>query len=132
MASDTSEPTISAQEAEIEMPRATIAPLILSLGIAMLAVGTITSPVFLLVGGVIGIAGLSLWIVQLQPGHGYFRERFVPVSQRPSMISRRPSAVEYLQSGMPGYRLRLPMEIHPISAGFRGGIVGGLVMPVPA
>jgi uncharacterized membrane protein YagU involved in acid resistance len=132
MVSDTSEPTISAHEAEIEMPRATIAPLILSLGIAMLAAGTITSPVFLIVGGVIGIAGLSLWIVQLQPGHGHFHERFVPVAQRPSMISSRPSAVEHLQSGMPGYRLRLPMEIHPISAGVRGGIVGGLVMPVPA
>ena len=33
---------------------------------------------------------------------------------------------------MPGYRLRLPMEVHPISAGVWGGIVGGLVMPVPA
>ena len=33
---------------------------------------------------------------------------------------------------MPGYRLRLPEEVHPISAGIKGGIVGGLVMPVPA
>ena len=33
---------------------------------------------------------------------------------------------------MPGYRLRMPAEVHPISAGIKGGIVGGLVMPVPA
>ena len=33
---------------------------------------------------------------------------------------------------MPGYRLRLPQEVHPISAGVKGGIVGGLVMPMPA
>jgi hypothetical protein len=132
MASDTSEPAISVHEAEIEMPRATIAPLILSLGIAMVAVGTITSPAFLVVGGVIGIAGLGVWIAHLQPGHGRSHERFVPASQRPSMISSRPLSVEHLQSGMPGYRLRLPMEIHPISAGVRGGIVGGLVMPLPA
>ena len=33
---------------------------------------------------------------------------------------------------MPGYRLRLPAKVHPISAGIKGGIVGGLVMPLPA
>jgi hypothetical protein len=33
---------------------------------------------------------------------------------------------------MPGYRLRLPERVHPISAGIKGGIVGGLVMPLPA
>jgi hypothetical protein len=40
--------------------------------------------------------------------------------------------VERLSEGMPGYRLRLPQDVHPISAGIKGGIVGGLVMPVPA
>jgi len=33
---------------------------------------------------------------------------------------------------MPGYRARLPEAIHPISAGIKGGIIGGLVMPLPA
>ena len=33
---------------------------------------------------------------------------------------------------MPGYRLRMPAEVHPISAGIKGGIIGGLVMPLPA
>lgn len=33
---------------------------------------------------------------------------------------------------MPGYRARLPETIHPISAGIKGGIIGGLVMPLPA
>ena len=33
---------------------------------------------------------------------------------------------------MPGYRLRLPTKVHPVSAGIKGGIVGGLVMPLPA
>src|SRR5205085_8582667 len=31
-----------------------------------------------------------------------------------------------------GYRLRLPEQVHPISAGLKGGLVGGLVMPLPA
>ena len=33
---------------------------------------------------------------------------------------------------MPGYRLRLPQAVHPISAGLKGGLVGGAVMPLPA
>ncbi len=33
---------------------------------------------------------------------------------------------------MPGYRLRLPVAVHPTSAGVKGGIVGGLCMPIPA
>jgi hypothetical protein len=33
---------------------------------------------------------------------------------------------------MPGYRVRLPEAVHPISAGIKGGILGGLVMPLPA
>jgi hypothetical protein len=33
---------------------------------------------------------------------------------------------------MPGYRLRLPEKVHPVSAGIKGGLVGGLVMPLPA
>ena len=40
--------------------------------------------------------------------------------------------VEQLRPGMPGYRVRLPEAIHPISAGVKGGILGGLVMPLPA
>ncbi len=33
---------------------------------------------------------------------------------------------------MPGYRVQLPVMIHPVSAGVKGGLLGGLIMPVPA
>ena len=117
---------------ELEMPRPTIAPLTLSLGLAMLAVGVITSWAFLIVGAVIITAGLGLWIASLLPGRGHVREPRISPAYAPAIISARPSTVEHLHAGMPGYRLRLPTEIHPISAGVRGGIVGGIVMPVPA
>lgn len=114
------------------MPQATIAPLTLSLGLAMIAVGVITSPAFLIVGAGVIIAGLSLWIGSLLPGRGHLHEPFVPVGQRPKLVLGRPLTVEHLHMGMPGYRLRLPMEVHPISAGVRGGIIGGFIMPIPA
>ena len=117
---------------QIEMPRATIAPLTLSLGIAMVAMSAITSPAFLIVGGGIAIVGLGLWVSSLLPGRGHAHEPLVPLDQRARTVTSRPAAVKHLVRGMPGYRLRLPTEVHPISAGVRGGIVGGIVMPIPA
>jgi hypothetical protein len=117
---------------EVAMPKATIAPLTLSLGLAMLAMGVITSPAFLVVGGAIIVAGLGLWITNLLPGRGHFHEPLVPTDQRAQAVLVRPLTVDHLQAGMPGYRLRLPTEVHPISAGVRGGIIGGIVMPIPA
>jgi hypothetical protein len=40
--------------------------------------------------------------------------------------------VEQLRPGLPGYRFRLPTAVHSTAAGVLGGLVGGLVMPVPA
>ena len=51
---------------------------------------------------------------------------------RPRPVLPVPGAVRRLGVGMPGYRIRLPEDIHPISAGIKGGIVGGIVMPIPA
>src|SRR5262249_5162383 len=50
----------------------------------------------------------------------------------PAAIPGAPGGVEHLRPDMPGYRLRLPEDVHPVSAGIKGGIVGGAVMPVPA
>lgn len=127
-----SEPRALSASDQIEMPRTTIAPLTLSLGVAMVAMGIITSPAFLMVGVAIAIVGLGLWISSLLPGRGHLHEPLVPVDQRPRTITSRPETVTHLVRGMPGYRLRLPTEVHPISAGVRGGIVGGIVMPIPA
>ncbi len=116
------------------MPRPTIAPLTLALGLALLAMGAIASTAFLVVGAVIVIFGLGLWIASLLPGRGHLHEPLSSPRAEPerSVTSDRRLGVEHLRAGMPGYRLRLPTEVHPISAGVRGGIVGGLVMPVPA
>ena len=47
-------------------------------------------------------------------------------------VSGLAGSVEQLHAGLPGYRLRMPAEVHPISAGLKGGIVGGIVMTLPA
>ena len=65
------EPQLASGPDELEMPRPTIAPLTLSLGLAMLAVGVIASPAFLIVGTAIILVGLGLWVANLLPGRGH-------------------------------------------------------------
>jgi hypothetical protein len=114
------------------MPRPTAAPLVLALGLTLLAAGVAFGPVFLVVGAVVLIAGLRIWIVQLLPDRGHTLERLIEPARSSPARARAPGGVAHLQPGMPGYRLRLPQDVHPISAGIKGGIAGGAAMPVPA
>ena len=54
----------------VEVPRPTVAPMVLALGMAMLAAGVATSVAFLIVGAAMLVFGLGLWVSQLIPGRG--------------------------------------------------------------
>jgi uncharacterized membrane protein YagU involved in acid resistance len=112
------------------MPRPTVWPMVLALGMALAAAGVAMSLALLIVGVVLLLIGVAGWVGQLLPGQGHMQE---PVTEpRPRAVPGTPGAVEQLRPGMPGYRLRLPEKIHPISAGVKGGLLGGLLMPIPA
>src|SRR5438445_11653486 len=116
----------------IQMPRPTAAPLVLGLGMVILAAGLPFGTGCLVLGAVVLVAGVSIWIAQLLPGQGHVHESLAEAARRPQSVMGAPGGVERLQQGMPGYRFRLPQKVHPISAGIKGGIVGCMVMPVPA
>jgi hypothetical protein len=116
----------------VELPRPTAWPLVLALGLTLAAAGVVTGPAFFLVGGLVFAVGLAGWVSELLPGEGHVREPLGEPAVRPRPATEVPATVEQLRPGRPGYRLRLPEQVHPTSAGLRGGIVGGLVMPVPA
>jgi hypothetical protein len=115
----------------VEMPAPTAAPMILCLGLAMLAAGLATSLSLSVVGAVVLAAGLGRWIACLLPGRGHLHEP-LEESAAPRPVVARIGGVKRLVAGMPGHRLRLPEKVHPISAGVKGGIAGGVVMPLPA
>jgi hypothetical protein len=116
----------------VEMPSPTSAPLVLSLGLVLLAAGAAMGLAFVVVGAVVLVAGVGIWVVELLPGRGHCHEALVEPARRPGSVTPRPGTVGQLRPGMPGYRVRLPEDVHPISAGIKGGIFGGLAMLVPA
>jgi hypothetical protein len=124
-------PDTPAAADSVEMPRPTAAPVVLALGITLLAAGVTLGSGFLVVGAVVVVAGLSIWILQLLPGRGHVHESLVETAPLAPVMAV-PGSVEHLRAGMPGYRLRLPQEVHPISAGLKGGLAGGVAMAVPA
>lgn len=116
----------------VDMPQSTAAPLVLATGLAIAAYSWPTNPTFLIVGAVIFVCGLGAWIAHLLPGRGHAAEELVAPSRRARPVKPTIGTVDQLERGKPGYRLRLPQKVHPISAGIKGGIAGGIVMPLPA
>jgi uncharacterized membrane protein YagU involved in acid resistance len=116
----------------VEVPRSTAWPIVLALGITLLGAGLVTTLALSIVGALLFVLALGGWIGQLLPGRGHRHEPLVELALRPRPVTGQPGMVGQLRPGVAGYRFRLPEKVHPISAGVRGGIVGGLVMPIPA
>lgn len=116
----------------VELPARTFWPFVLSFGLLLLAAGIALGLALSVVGFILFLIGLVGWMRELLPGRGHTHEPLAEPDRQPQPIAARPGAVELLRPGMPGYRLRLPEKIHPISAGVKGGLVGGLLMPIPA
>jgi hypothetical protein len=127
----TNQPEGTAPDA-VEMPRPTVAPFMVAFGLTLMAAAVALGLAFLAVGAVVLVAGLGIWIANFMPGRGHMQELLSEATQRTQPAPGVPGGVEHLQEGMPGYRLRLPQDVHPVSAGIKGGIVGGAVMPIPA
>src|SRR5205823_865522 len=104
----------------LEMPRPTVAPLVLAAGVALAGAGIVFGVVLMVVGAIVLAVGLGIWIGQLLPGQGHVHEpRTLPADRAP-LPPPVVGAVEQLRPGMPGYRLRLPVAVHPTSAGVKG------------
>jgi hypothetical protein len=116
----------------VEMPRPTVWPLVLSMGLLLMAVGVATNYALVVTGVVLFVFGLGGWVAQLLPGRGHIHEERATPEERPQAPAPAIGTVSRLGTDMPGYRLRLPIDMHPVSAGVKGGIVGGVVMAVPA
>jgi hypothetical protein len=116
----------------VEMPRPTVWPLVLAIGVGLMAVGIVTQFALSIVGALLLFVGLAGWIAQNLPGRGHMHEKLVEPAQRAVETTAESGPVQPLLPGIAGYRFSLPLKVHPISAGIKGGIAGGFVMPIPA
>jgi hypothetical protein len=109
----------------VAAPAPTGMPLLAAAGIALAFIGLVTSLIVTIVGVILAAAGFT----------GWFRE-VLPVEHREEVLVEEPVEefvpvrvpVSHLQVGEQGHRARLPLEVHPYSAGIKGGIAGGFVM----
>ena len=116
----------------IELPAPTVWPMVLALGVTLAFAGLVTNTIVSAVGVVLAlIAGVGWWR-QVLPTQQHEAVPLRPVVQRARPIVPSHAAVARLTPGEEGHRVRIPTEVQPISAGVKGGIVGGVAMAVVA
>ncbi len=116
----------------IELPAPTAWPMALALGVTLAFAGLVTNAIVSVVGVILTlVAGVGWWREVLpEPKREHVLLRSVAEQARPIVPSS--AAVGRLELGQGGHRMRIPVEVQPISAGITGGIAGGVAMAVVA
>ena len=109
----------------IASPAPTGMPLLAAAGITLAFAGLVTSLIVTVVGVILAAAGFTGWFREVLPRE--HREE-VPIETPVEEVLPERIAVRHLEVGELGHRARLPLQVHPYSAGIKGGIAGGFVM----
>jgi len=114
---------------QIEVPASTAWPLVLALGFTLICAGLLTSVSVSVLGAVLAVGGCAGWFREVLPNEHEVEVPVIPsefaaVTNRP-VVDRLPIAPDQL-------RAWLPLHTHPISAGLKGGLAGGVAMAVLA
>src|SRR2546428_3220187 len=107
-----------------ELPVPTVWPMVVALGVTLGFTGLVTHFAVSVVGVVLALVGGVGWWRNVLPAE---RVEHVPVSPSqsiPSWITSTPRSVERLAFGDDWHRVRVPVEVQPLSAGVRGGRLG--------
>ncbi len=116
----------------MELPAPTAWPMVLALGITLVCSGLVTNAVVSVVGFVLALAGGVGWWRQVLPVEQVEHIPLRPLPERAKPIVPSGAGVERITIGAGGHRARIPVEVQPLSAGLKGGIVGGVAMAVVA
>jgi hypothetical protein len=113
----------------VEMPASTPWPIVLAFGITLLFAGLVTSGAISVLGAVISISGAVGWFRGVLPHEAH--ESVPIVDQVPAVTTlRREVARVKIEHEL--QRAWLPVEIHPVSAGVKGGLAGSVAMAILA
>jgi len=116
----------------ITLPAPTVWPMVLAFGVTLLFGGLVTTALVSAIGFVLVLVAAVGWWRQVLPEPQVVHVPLRPVAERAKPIVPSPAAVDRLEPGEAGHRTRIPVEVPPLSAGVKGGILGGVVMAVVA
>jgi hypothetical protein len=114
------------------LPAPTVWPMVVALGLTLVGAALVTHVTVFVVGLILTLVGGIGWWREVLPEERVARVALRPLAERPAPIVRVAARVDHLQLGEAGHRVRLPIEVQPISAGVKGGLVGGAAMAVVA
>jgi hypothetical protein len=118
-----------AAPAQVTMPSPTAWPVTLAFGFTLLVAGLITSLSILILGAILLAVACVGWFLDVFPHEKHIR---VPVEEEAVTIVTPRREVARLPIAPELPRALLPLETYPVSAGIKGGLVGGVAMAVLA
>ena len=113
----------------VHMPAPTPWPIVLAFGSTLLFAGLVTSGAVSVLGALLMIAGTVGWFRDVLPHEAH---EAVQVELRAEEAATERREVAHAHITMEMKRAFLPLEIHPISAGIKGGLAGSVAMALLA
>jgi len=114
----------------VEVPASTPWPFVTAFGLALLFAGLVTSLAVSVVGAVVLLWGAVGWFRVVMPVQQ--EESVKVVHTLSATVTSSTRRVDHLQPGAGGHRIRIPVQVHPYSAGLLGGAFGGVGMAIIA
>jgi hypothetical protein len=112
----------------IELPAPNAWPLVVALGVTLGFTGLVTHIAVSVAGIVLTLVGGIGWWRSVLPVERVERVPVSPMLGGPPWVASTPRRVERLAFSDDRHRLRVPVEVQPLSAGIRGGLIGACVM----
>ncbi|HEY8516034.1 MAG TPA: hypothetical protein VIS07_11020 [Candidatus Binatia bacterium] len=117
----------------VALPAPTAWPLLAALGVTLIFAGLVTHVFTTIVGAVLFVVCAVGWFRSVLPVEETEIVPLRPPALRAREIQPVPHTVEHLTPGGPhAHRMRLPVEVHPYSAGVWAGLGGGAAMALVA
>jgi hypothetical protein len=110
---------------EIEVPAATMWPLVLASGFTLMFTGLLTGAPISVLGAMLTLAGCVGWLREVFPRE---HEEVLPISSEELSATTSRRVIERLPLAEEQVRGWLPLETYPISAGVKGGLAGSVAM----
>jgi hypothetical protein len=111
----------------VELPAPTAWPIVLALGTALLFTGLLTSADVTVLGAVMMVVASVGWFRDVLPREGH--EIVAVGAEEATIVTAR---TEVTRPSPEPHRLRIPVEIYPVTAGIKGGLAGSVAMAVLA